>query len=48
MSELQIKSSLTIEEVENNFRNIDFFSGVMDGLQEALAHKRTELLRKHL
>ena len=40
MSDLRLKSSLTMEEVENNFKDIDFFSGIMDGLQEALAHKK--------
>lgn len=40
MSELRFKSALTIDEIENNFRDIDFFSGVMDGLQEALAYKK--------
>lgn len=34
------RSALTIDEIENNFRDIDFFSGVMDGLQEALAYKK--------
>jgi len=40
MSELQFKSSLTMEEIEENFKDIDFFSGIMDGLQEALAYKK--------
>ena len=40
MSDLQLKSSLAIEEIENNFKDTDFFSGIMDGLQEALAHKK--------
>lgn len=40
MSELQFKSSLTMKEIEDNFKNIDFFSGIMDGLQEALAHTK--------
>lgn len=40
MSDLRLKSSLAIEEIENNFKDTDFFSGVMDGLQEALAHKK--------
>lgn len=40
MSDLRLKSSLTMEEIENNFKDIDFFSGVMNGLQEALAHKK--------
>lgn len=40
MSELKLKSSLTMDEIENNFKDTDFFSGVMEGLQEALAHKK--------
>ncbi len=37
MSELHFESSLSMEEIENNFKDIDFFSGIMDGLNEALA-----------
>ena len=40
MSELIFKSSLTPEEIEENFKNVDFFSGIMDGLQEALAYSK--------
>lgn len=40
MSELTFKSSLTPEEIEENFKNVDFFSGIMDGLQEALAYSK--------
>lgn len=40
MAELQLKSSLPPEEIEKNFEDVDFFSGVMDGLQEALAYKK--------
>lgn len=40
MSELQFKSSLTMDEIEENFKDIDFFSGIMDGLQEALAYTK--------
>ena len=40
MNELKLKSSLSVDEIEDNFKNIDFFSGIMDGLQEALAHKK--------
>lgn len=40
MEELRLQSSLTMEEVEDNFQNVDFFSGVMEGLQEALAHSQ--------
>ena len=35
MSEIRFKSSLTIEEIEDNFKNTDFFSGIMEGLNEA-------------
>jgi len=40
MSELHFKSSLTIDEIEENFKDVDFFSGIMDGLQEALAYTK--------
>ena len=40
MSEIRFKSSLSIEQVENNFENIDFFSGIIDGLNEALAYEK--------
>ena len=33
MSELRFESSLSMEEIENNFKDVDFFSGIMDGLQ---------------
>lgn len=40
MSELCFESSLTMDEIESNFRDVDFFSGIMDGLQEALAYEK--------
>lgn len=40
MNELVFKSSLTMEEIENNFSEMDFFSGIMDGLEEALAYSK--------
>lgn len=40
MDELRFKTSLTMEEIEENFKDVDFFSGLMDGLQEALAYER--------
>ncbi len=40
MSEFRFKSSLTTEEIENNFKDVDFFSGIMDGLTEALAYEK--------
>ena len=33
-------SSLTMEEIERNFKNVDLFSGVMEGLEAALAHAK--------
>lgn len=40
MSEIRFKSSLTIEEIEKNFNGVDCFSGIMDGLNEALAYEK--------
>ena len=40
MADLKLKSSLAMDEIEDNFKNTDFFSGFMDGLEEALAHKK--------
>ena len=40
MSDIHFKSSLSVEEIENNFKNIDFFSGIMEGLEEALAYEK--------
>lgn len=40
MKELRFQSSLTMQEIEENFKGIDFFSGIMDGLNEALAYEK--------
>ena len=40
MSELTLKSSLTPEEIDKNFENVDFFDSIMDGLEEALAFEK--------
>ena len=40
MEELVFASSLTDEEIAKNFENIDFFSGIMTGLEEALAFEK--------
>lgn len=40
MAELRFESTLSIEEIEENFKDVDFFSGIMDGLQEALAYEK--------
>lgn len=36
MPEPCLKSSLTMEEIENNFKDTDFFAEVMEGLGEVL------------
>jgi len=40
MSEIHFESSLTNDEIEKNFEGIDFFSGIMEGLNEALAYEK--------
>ncbi len=40
MSDIRFKSSLSIEEIEENFKEVDFFSGIMEGLNEALAYEK--------
>ena len=40
MAERVIKSTLSDEEIEENFKDIDFFSGIMSGLEEALAYEK--------
>ena len=40
MNELPFKSSLTMNEIERNFSEMDFFSDLMDGLEEALAYSK--------
>lgn len=42
MLELNFESVLTLDEIENNFKDIDFFSGIMESLQESLAIQRGE------
>lgn len=42
MADLHFESSLSIEAIEKNFKDIDFFSGLMDGLEEALAYEKGE------
>ncbi len=37
MAELTFKSSLSIDEVEENFKDMDFFGEIIDSLTEALA-----------
>ena len=40
MSELHFKSSLSLEQIDENFKNIDFFSGIKEGLEEALQYEQ--------
>lgn len=42
MAEYTFKTDLTMEEIENNFKDIDFFEGVKSGLEEALAYEKGE------
>ena len=37
MADLTLKTSLSMEEIENNFKDMDFFGELMGGLTEALA-----------
>lgn len=37
MADLQFHSSLSYDEIEQNFENMDFFGELMEGLTEALA-----------
>lgn len=37
---LTFESSLTDEEIAENFKNISFFDGLMNGLNEALAYEK--------
>lgn len=38
MSYHRFESSLSFDEIEKNFTDVDFFSVVTDGLQDAIAH----------
>ena len=40
MSNLKFKSSLTLEEIDKNFDDIDFFDSLMEGLEEAVAYSK--------
>lgn len=36
-------SSLSPEEIVENFKDVNFFSSIMDGLEEALVHENKEV-----
>ena len=39
MSAIEVKSTLSMDQIERNFKDVDFFSSFVDGLQEARDHK---------
>ncbi len=39
MKELCLTSNLSMEEIENNFKDAELFDGIVSGLEEALAFK---------
>ncbi len=41
MTEPVFKSNLSNEKIESNFKDVDFFSGIMSGLEEALAYEKS-------
>lgn len=44
MDDLILSSSLTDEEIADNFKSVDVFSGIMSGLEEALAYEKLMFL----
>ena len=40
MEDIKFKSSLSQQEMKENFTGFDFFDGLMEGLTEALAHSK--------
>ena len=40
MADLRFQSKLSKEEIEKNFEELDVFSGIMEGLSEALAYEK--------
>lgn len=42
MDELKFETPLSMEEVEQNFKDFDLFSSLKEGLEDALAYQRGE------
>lgn len=42
MDDLILHSSLTEEQIEDNFKDMDFFSALTKSLEEAIAYERGE------
>ncbi len=40
MSEIKLNTALTMEEIADNFQDVNFFEGVTAGLNEALAYEK--------
>ena len=40
MSDKVFKSKYSMEEIENNFKDADFFCGIKEGLEEVLAYEK--------
>ena len=40
MDDYVFKSKYSMEEIENNFKEADFFCGIKEGLEEALAYEK--------
>ena len=40
MDELTLTSSLSLEEIDENFKDIEFFASIMEGLEDALVRKK--------
>ena len=40
MDDLTLVSHLSEEEIIENFRDVDFFSAIMEGLEDALSYKK--------
>ena len=40
MSDFVFESTLSDEEIEKNFNETDFFSGIVEGLKEAIAYEK--------
>ena len=41
MNDAVFQSSLSEKEIDNNFKDVDLFSGIMAGLEEALAYEKS-------
>lgn len=42
ISNITFKSSLTMDEIEENFKSVDVYSGIMQGLNEALEYNKSK------